>query len=135
MNKETIQDLLVTKFYASPKNRQEKLLGFMLENANEKQMVVDFLNNKKLSCKSKGFKEGDHILIPHNISSYPSMNFNYYHDNDLIINDVYISVLVDYINPVTGYIGIKAFTESSPEETIVEVYYGNIPDQKQLTIM
>jgi len=129
-----MQDLLVTKFYASPKNRQEKLLGFLLENTSDKETLVDFLNNKKLSNKSKGFKEGEYIVVPTSISSYPSVNTNYYRDSDLLINDLYIRVQVDYINPVTGYIGIKVVTESSLEEKVVEVYYGSIPDQKQLLV-
>lgn len=135
MNKETIQDLLVTKFYASPKNRQSKLLEYMLENANNKDQIVDFLNGKKLRHDERGFAEKDYILIPTNITSYPHIDVNYYRDNDLIINDVYIRVQVNHINPITGYIGLNVVLESSPEEGVVEVYYGNIPNQKQIKIM
>lgn len=137
MNKETIQDLLVTKFYASPKNRQEKLLAFMLDNASDKEGIVDFLNNKKLSCKSKGFQEGDFVMLPVNTSCYPVINQDYYRDNGLIVNDVYIRAQVDYIHPITGYVGIKLFVDSPPrnEEQIVEIYYGHILDQTQIKIM
>lgn len=135
MTKETIQDLLVTKFYASPKNRQEKLLAFMLDHASDKEGIVNFLNNKKLSCDNKGFKEGDFILLSIDTSSYPSINKDYYRDNDLIINDVYIRVQVDYINPMTGYIGLILFTEGSSKEKTVEIYYGHVLDQTQIKIM
>lgn len=135
MNKETIQDLLVTKFYASPKNRQSKLLEYMLENANNKDQIVDFLNGKKLRHDERGFAEKDYILVPTSVTSYPHIDVNYYRDNDLIINDVYIRVQVNHINPITGYIGLNVVLESSPEEGVVEVYYGNIPNQKQIKIM
>jgi hypothetical protein len=135
MNKETIQDLLVTKFYASPKDRQSKLLEYMLENANNKDQIVDFLNGKKLRHDERGFAEKDYILVPTGVTSYPHIDVNYYRDNDLIINDVYIRVQVNHINPITGYIGLNVVLESSPEEGVVEVYYGNIPNQKQIKIM
>lgn len=135
MNKETIQDLLVTKFYASPKDKQSKLLEYMLENANNKDQIVDFLNGKKLRHDERGFAEKDYILVPTGVTSYPHIDVNYYRDNDLIINDVYIRVQVNHINPITGYIGLNVVLESSPEEGVVEVYYGNIPNQKQIKIM
>ena len=135
MTKETVQDLLVTKFYASTKNRQSKLLEFLLEGASNKDNIVSFLNGKKLRNEDKCFGEGDFILVPISISSYPYINKNYYEENELIINDVYIRVQVRFINPVTGYVGISVVLESSPEEEVVEVYYGNIPNQKQIKIM
>lgn len=134
MTKDNLQDLLVTKFYASPKNLQHKLLMFILETASNKDDVVDFLNGKKLYNKDKDFREGDYIYVTTDMSSYPKIDINYYTDNDLIINDLYIRVQVNHINPMTGYVGLKVKLESSLED-VVDVYYGHIPNQKQIKIM
>jgi hypothetical protein len=135
MTKENIADLLATKFYSATKETQKKLLKFLLENVSDKDMLVDFLNEKKLRNSDKHFQEGDYIYVPVTVSSYPSPYKKYYEDNSLLVNDLYIRVLVEHINPITGYTGVLIVTDSSEVETLVEVYSSYIPDQKEITIM
>ena len=135
MTKENISDLLATKFYNSPKKAQEKLLKFLLDNVSDKDMLVDFLNEKKLSNPDKYFQEGDYIYVPVNISSYPAPYKNFYEDNALLVNDLYIRVQVIHINPITGYTGISIITDNSEKESVVEVYTSYIPNQKEIKIM
>lgn len=134
MTKENLQDLLITKFYSAPKKLQEILLGMMLENAPDKDKVVDFLNGKKLHNQEKNFSEKDFIYISTDVSCYPRINKKYYEDNDLIINDLYIRVQVSHFNPITGYTCIKIYTENNKEE-VVDIYTSYIPDQKEVLFM
>jgi hypothetical protein len=134
MTRDNTQDLLVTKFYSVEKKIQEKLLGFLLDAASEKDMIIDMLNNKKLYHQSKNFYEKDWIVIDINTSMYPSLDKNHYIDNGLVINDLYIRVQVAHINPVTGYIGLAIFTDKTKRE-IVEVYIGHILDQEKLELV
>lgn len=135
MTKENISDLLTTKFYSASKQIQQKLLMFLLDNVSDKDLVVDFLNEKKLKNNEKHFQEGDYIYVSVDISAYPGPYKKYYEDNMLLINDCYIRTLVQHINPITGYTGLALITNSSAIETIVEVYTSYIPDQKEIVIM
>lgn len=135
MTKENMTDLLYTKFMSSNKDRQKKLMGFLLGNLSEQDKIVDFLNGKNLKNEEKNYKEQDYIYVPFDISSYPKINKKYYEDNELIVNNLYIRVLVSYINPVTGYTGIQVVTENSDEESVIDVYPSYIPNQKQIALM
>ena len=135
MTKENLKDLLTTKFYNAPKNTQERLLKFLLDNVSDKDMLVDFLNEKKLRHEDKHFQEGDYIYVPINVSSYPPLYTKYYKDNALLVNDLYIRVLVEHINPMTGYVGLVLVTDKSEKESVVECYPSYIPNQKEIQIM
>jgi hypothetical protein len=135
MTKENLADLLETKFYSAPKVTQQRLLKFLLENVSDKDMLVDFLNEKKLRNNEKHFQEGDYIYVPLTVSSYPGPYKKYYEDNALIVNDLYIRVLVEHINPITGYTGLALITDSSEITAVVDVYTSYIPNQKEITIM
>jgi hypothetical protein len=135
MTKENMADLLATKFYSASKETQQRLLKFLLENVSDKDMLVDFLNEKKLRNDDKHFQEGDYIYVPLTVSSYPGPNKKYYEDNALLVNDLYIRVLVEHINPITGYVGLMLITDSSEVESVVDVYSGHIPNQKEIQIM
>lgn len=134
MTKDNIKDLLVTKFYSADKKVQHKVLTFFLDAVSDKDTLVDMLNNKKLYQELKHFYEGDWITIELSTSMYPSPDKNYYINNGLVINDVYIRVQVAHINPVNGYIGLRIQTERNKEET-VEVYSGHILDQENLAFV
>lgn len=110
-------------------------MGFLLGNLSEQDKIVDFLNGKNLKNEEKNYKEQDYIYVPFDISSYPKINKKYYEDNELIVNNLYIRVLVSYINPVTGYTGIQVVTENSDEESVIDVYPSYIPNQKQIALM
>jgi len=135
MTKENLADLLATKFYSASKETQQRLLKFLLDNVSDKDMLVDFLNEKKLRNNEKHFQEGDYIYIPLTVSSYPGPYKKYYEDNALLVNDLYIRVLVEHINPITGYTGLALVTDNSEKETVVDVYTSYIPNQKEITIM
>ena len=128
-------DLLATKFYSSSKGVQKKLLKFMLDNVSDKDTLVDFLNEKKLINDEKNFQEGDYIYVPVTVSSYPGPYKKYYEDNALLVNDLYIRVLVEHINPITKYVGLVLITDSSSTEEVVDVYPSYIPDQKEIKLM
>ena len=81
MTKENLADLLETKFYSAPKVTQQRLLKFLLDNVSDKDMLVDFLNEKKLRNNEKHFQEGDYIYVPLTVSSYPGPYKKYYEDN------------------------------------------------------
>jgi hypothetical protein len=134
MTKDNTQDLLITKFNSIDKKIQYKILGFLLDAVSDKDTLVDMLNNKKLYQSQKHFYEGDCITIELRASMYPSPDKNYYIDNGLVINNVYIRVQVAHINPVNGYIGLRIQTERNKEET-VEVYVGHILDQENLAFV
>jgi hypothetical protein len=135
MTKENMADLLATKFYSSSKGVQKKLLKFMLDNVSDKDTLVDFLNEKKLINDEKNFQEGDYIYVPVTVSSYPGPYKKYYEDNALLVNDLYIRVLVEHINPITKYVGLVLITDSSSTEEVVDVYPSYIPDQKEIKLM
>lgn len=135
MTKENLADLLATKFYSAPPETQKRLLKFLLENVSDKDMLVDFLNEKKLRNAEKNFEEGDHIYVPVTVSSYPGPYKKYYEDNALLVNDLYIRVLVEHINPITGYVGLLLITDNSLKESVVDVYASYIPNQKEITLM
>ena len=134
MTKDNIQDLLITKFNSADKKVQHKVLTFLLDAVSDKDTLVDMLNNKKLYHESKHFYEGDWITIELSTSMYPTPDKNYYIDNGLVINDVYIRVQVAHINPVNGYIGLVMQT-SKTKEQVVEVYSGHILDQENLAFV
>jgi hypothetical protein len=135
MTKENLADLLATKFYSASAATQKRLLKFLLENVSDKDMLVDFLNEKKLRNDDKHFQEGDYIYVPINVSSYPGPNKKYYEDNALLVNDLYIRVLVEHINPITGYVGLMLVTDTSEVESVIDVYPGHIPNQKEIQLM
>jgi hypothetical protein len=135
MKKENLTDLLTTKFYSASKQTQQKLLKFLLENVSDKDMLVDFLNEKKLRNNEKHFQEGDYIYVPITVSSYPGPYKKYYEDNMLLINDLYIRTLVQHINPITGYTGLVLITDNTEIETVIDVYTSYIPNQKEIVIM
>ena len=135
MKKENLTDLLTTKFYSASKQTQQKLLKFLLENVSDKDMLVDFLNEKKLRNNEKHFQEGDYIYVPITVSSYPGPYKKYYEDNMLLINDLYIRTLVQHINPITGYTGLVLITDDTEIETVIDVYTSYIPNQKEIVIM
>jgi hypothetical protein len=87
---------------------------------SDKDMLVDFLNEKKLRNNDKHFQEDDYIYVPINVTSYPGPYKKYYEDNALLVNDLYIRVLVKHINPITGYVGLLLVTDSSGIETVVD---------------
>jgi len=135
MKKENLSDLLTTKFYSASKQTQQRLLKFLLENVSDKDMLVDFLNEKKLRNDEKHFQEGDYIYVPITVSSYPGPYKKYYEDNMLLINDLYIRTLVQHINPITGYTGLVLITDNTEVETVIDVYTSYIPNQKEIVIM
>jgi hypothetical protein len=135
MTKENLADLLATKFYSAPLETQKRLLKFLLENVSDKDMLVDFLNKKKLRNTEKNFEEGDYIYVPVTIGGYPGPYKKYYEDNALLVNDLYIRVLVEHINPITGYVGLVLVTDSSLKEAVNDVYASYIPNQKEITLM
>jgi hypothetical protein len=102
---------------------------------SDKDMLVDFLNEKKLRNDEKHFQEGDYIYVPLTVSSYPGPNKKYYEDNALLVNDLYIRVLVEHINPITGYVGLMLITDNSEVESVIDVYPGHIPNQKEIQLM
>lgn len=135
MKKENLSDLLTTKFYSASKQTQQRLLKFLLENVSDKDMLVDFLNEKRLRNDEKHFQEGDYIYVPVTVSSYPGPYKKYYEDNLLLINDLYIRTLVKHINPITGYTGLALITDNTEIETVIDVYTSYIPNQKEIVIM
>jgi hypothetical protein len=135
MTKENMSDLLTTKFYSAPKERQKKLLEFFLDYQTDKDTIVDFLNEKKIKNQEKHFEEGDYIYVPITITAYPSPYKKYYEDNALLVNDLYIRVLVKHINPITKYAGLLLITDKNEIESVVEVYPSYIPNQKEIEIM
>ena len=135
MTKENTLDLLVTKFYSSPKDRQHKLLSFCLDNAPDKNKLIDFLNGKNLYNEDKDFYEKDFIYVPLSVTCYPGPYKKYYEENLLIVNDLYIRVQVNHINPITGYTGLILVTGSNEKEEVVDVYSSYIPNQKEIKIM
>lgn len=135
MNKENTADLLATKFYSVSNETQKRLLKFLLDNVSDKDMLVDFLNEKKLRNNEKHYQEGDYIYVPFTVSSYPGPYKKYYEDNALVVNDLYIRVLVEHINPITGYTGLVLITDTSEKESVVDVYSSYIPNQKEITLM
>lgn len=135
MTDENITNLLLTKFFASPKANQTKLLKFVFSSINQKDYLVDTLDNKKLTCNDKNFKEGDDILIDINISIYPPIDKKYYQDNALILNDLYIRVQVVHINPINGYIALKVMTSGQTEVSTVEISSYHILNQLQIRLV
>lgn len=135
MTKENLADLLATKFYSASNETQKRLLKFLLENVSDKDMLVDFLNEKKLINEDKNFQEGDYIYVPLTVSAYPGPYKKYYEDNALLVNDLYIRVLVEHINPITGYVGLVLVTDNSLAESVVDVYPNYIPNQTEITLM
>lgn len=136
MRKDNEKDLLITKFRSSPKEKQDQLLNFLLTDNISIDNVIDFLNNKELTCESKGFKTGDMILIdPFNFSSYPEIDTEWYTDQGHIINGEYLSLKVEYINPVNGYPALTFRTKQNRRLELVEVYTHYIPDQKLFDVI
>ena len=135
MTDENITNLLLTKFFASPKANQTKLLKFVFSSINQKDYLVDTLDNKKLTCNDKNFKEGDDILIDINISIYPPIDKKYYQDNALILKDLYIRVQVVHINPINGYIALKVMTSGQTEVSTVEISSYHILNQLQIRLV
>lgn len=135
MTKENLADLLATKFYSASNETQKRLLKFLLEDVSDKDRLVDFLNEKKLINEDKNFQEGDYIYVPLTVSAYPGPYKKYYEDNALLVNDLYIRVLVEHINPITGYVGLVLVTDNSLAESVVDVYPNYIPNQTEITLM
>jgi hypothetical protein len=136
MRKDNEQDLLITKFRSSPKEKQDQLLKFLFTDSVSIDSVVDFLNNKKLSLESKNFTVGDLILIdPFKLSSYPEIDIEYYRKNNLLINNQYVQVLVEYINPVNNNPGLRFYTKQHNKEMVVETYSHYIDDQKSFEVI
>jgi hypothetical protein len=136
MRKDNEQDLLITKFRSSPKEKQDQLLKFLFTDSVSIDSVVDFLNNKKLSLESKNFSVGDLILIdPFKLSSYPEIDIEYYRKNNLLINNQYVQVLVEYINPVNNNPGLRFYTKQHNKEMVVETYSHYIDDQKSFEVI
>ena len=134
MTKENSTDLLLTKFYSSKIECRNKLLKFFFDSIGDKNIIVDILNNKKLYHTQKNFFEGDIITINLDTSMYPNLYQNYYIDNGLVINETYIRVKVQHINPVNGYIGLNIYTSNTKEE-VVEVYHGHLIDQDEIKLV
>lgn len=127
---------MITKFRSSPKEKQDQLLNFLLTDNISLDNVIDFLNNKELVNESKGFKTGDMILIdPFNFSSYPEIDAQWYSDQGLIINGEYLSLKVEYINPINGYPALTFRTKQTKKLELVEVYSHYIPDQQQFDVI
>jgi hypothetical protein len=136
MRKDNEQDLLITKFRSSPKEKQDQLLKFLFTDSVSIDSVVDFLNNKKLSLESKNFSVGDLILIdPFKLSSYPEIDIEYYRKNNLLVNNQYVQVLVEYINPVNNNPGLRFYTKQHNKEMVVETYSHYIDDQKSFEVI
>lgn len=129
MNKKNLKDLLVTKFYNSDVKYQKELVGIMLMNIDSPDRVIDFLNGKKLSTV-QDITEGDYIFLKVG-EYYPSVDKNYYEENALLINNLYIRVQVTSINVINGYVIVNYYTSNGKFED-VELYTGYIPNQKEL---
>jgi hypothetical protein len=136
MRKDNEQDLLITKFRSSPKEKQDQLLKFLFTDSVSIDSVVDFLNNKKLSLESKNISVGDLILIdPFKLSTYPEIDIDYYRKNNLLVNNQYVQVLVEYINPVNNNPGLRFYTKQHNKEMVVETYSHYIDDQKSFEVI
>jgi hypothetical protein len=136
MRKDNEQDLLITKFRASAKEKQDQLLKFLLTENINIDSVIDFLNNKELTNDSKGFKAGDIIFIdPFNLSTYPEIDIEWYTDEGLIINGEYVNLKVEYINPINGHPALTFRTKQNKKLEVIEVYLHYIPDQKQFHVI
>jgi|688.fasta_scaffold97881_1 hypothetical protein len=133
MTEENLSELMITKFYASPKNKQTELLKMYLQTTSNKDRLIDYLNGKKITDETMNISEKDYIYIDISTSVYPSINKEYYQQNDLIVNDQYIRVYVNHINPVTGYINIRYFTSLTIEST-QDVYPGYLTKQTDIII-
>jgi hypothetical protein len=131
MTEETRIDLLTSKILNSPKEKQAKLLSFFLNNnPGTDDILVDFLNNKKLYSEATSVTEGTWITIDiDKLSTYPKIDKQYYAANNLIYDTKYVKLYAEYINPVTGYIGLK-YMDSNGQEKVNLVYPNYIPDQK-----
>lgn len=135
MTKETTTDLLCTKFHASSKKNQDRLLSYIFEKDSNHDQLVDVLNGNKIYNKDRNVREGDYIYIPLSIASYPKVNEKYYKENNLVVNDQYIRVLVEKINPFTHYFTLRFVTGDITIESSVDVWYNNIPEQSEIIIM
>lgn len=133
MSNDNLMDLLITKFFSADKDSQKKLLKFLLSASDNKDHLIDVLNKKKLSNPDKNYTEGDFIMLPVNVSSYPSIDKKYYEDNKLIINDLYIRVQIKYINPMNNYVGLELHTNNLKKE-VVDVYHGHMINQNELVV-
>lgn len=133
MREDNLKELMITKFYASPKNKQKELLEMYLQTTNDKDKIIDFLNDKKITDESKNISEKDYIYIDITTSVYPTIHKEYYQQNDLIVNEQYIRVFVNHINPITGYINVTYFT-SLTIESAQDVYPGYLPKQTDIII-
>lgn len=136
MRKDNEKDLLITKFRSSPKEKQDQLLSFLFTDNIPIDTVIDFLNNKELAVESLGFKSGDMVLIdPDKFSSYPEIDKEWYKKQDLLINDQYISLKVEYINPVSSHIGMRFRTKQNKIVELLEISTYYIPNQNLFEVM
>jgi hypothetical protein len=136
MRKDNEQDLLITKFRSSPKEQQDQLLKFLFTDNISVDNVIDFLNNKKLVNESKHFTSGDTIMIDaFKISSYPEIDIEYYRQQNALINNQYIAIKVEYINPVNNNPGVWFYTKQNKKLELVELYNHYIEDQKSFDVI
>ena len=135
MNKENLNDLLITKFFAAKKEAQAKLLSSVFQNTSHHESIMNILNGRPLRQSQKNFTEGDHIYISLDMKSYPKPNREYYKENDLILFDQYIRVQAKSINFITQYVIIEFVGQGSSEVDEHEVWYDYIPDQEQINII
>ena len=136
MTEENEIGLLVSKFQSLSKKEQNNFLEPLFKKM-DRNNVADVLSGKKLVNEEKQFKEGDYVLIPITISSWPKLDKSYYQENNLLINDSYIRVKVERFDLISqNYLHLKMVTEgSNGKETIVEVYDSYVPKQDQFKII
>ena len=107
MNDENIVDLCLAKFKTSPKEKQEGLIKYLFQSSYNQDMVIDYLNGKKLRNESKNITEGDYILFKLSLDTYPRYNKQHYIDKNLVDDQGYIRVKVVAINPINQYIYVE----------------------------
>ena len=136
MRKDVETDLLFTKFKSSTPKLQAKLFHFLTGDRGSFDNYVDLLNNIKLKNEELNITEGEMITVDlHKLNSYPRIYVEYYQANDLIINERYVKLAVEYINPVTNYIGVRYVTKVDGSEEVVDVYPNYLPDQRSFDII
>jgi hypothetical protein len=123
-----INDLCMAKFKTSSKEKQDGLIKFLFESTYSKEKVIDYLNGKKARNNSLNITEGDFIKFNINVDTYPRFNRDYYHENNLVIDEKYIRVKVVCINPINNYIRVELMSSNLQLDTYL-LYESNFEKQ------
>ena len=128
MKDENIVDLCLAKFKTSPKEKQEGLVKYLFQSTYNQDLLVDYLNGKKLSNESKNITEGDYVTFKSSIDTYPRYNRQHYIDKNLVDDKGYIRVKVVAINPINQYIYIE-MVGTDGEMNTYQMYESNFEKQ------